>query len=264
MSPRRVLAVFKRHAYEMAHSPPGLFDMLFWPVLDLIIWGTLTLFIERTDVSLPVPIGFLLGGVLLWDLVFRSNLGIGVAFLEDTSWSHNILNLLVSPLRAGEYLAGATLWALVKVGVGWGVMAALASVLFAFTPFELGWPLLAFALALMLFGVAMALVVLGLILRFGQGADILAWGLAVLLMPLSAIFYPVSALPGWGQAIASALPTAYVFEAMRTVLAGDAVPWGHLWAAFALDGLYLAGAFAFARAMFGALRRRGYVTRYMT
>jgi ABC-2 type transport system permease protein len=262
--PRRAFAVTKRHAYELRHSPPGLFDMLFWPVIDLIIWGTLTVFIERQGATLPLPIGFLLGGVLLWDFVFRSNLGIGIAFLDDTSWTHNVLNLLVSPLRAGEYLAGIAAWSLFKVLCGWVIMATIAVLLFAFGVFALGPALALFALALMLFGVALGLVVIGVVLRFGPGADIMVWGLAVLLMPLSAVFYPVSALPGWGQAIAAVLPTAHVFEAMREVLAGRALPADRLVKAFALDAVYLLGGLAFARAMFSTLRRRGFVTRYMT
>lgn len=264
VSPRRVWAVLKRHGYELRHSPPMLFDMFFWPVIDLVIWGMVTTFIQRADADLPLPIGFLLGGVLLWDLVFRSNLGVGITFLDDTSWSHNVVNLLASPLRPVEYLAGIVGWAFVKLLSGWTVMVILSGILFAFTPFAMGPVLALFALALMLFGVAMAMVVVGVILRLGQGADILAWGLAVLLMPLSAIFYPVDALPGWAQALANGIPAAHVFEAMRTVLAGGAVPWERLWAAFALDAVYLTGGLAFAAAMFGTLRRRGFVTRYMT
>jgi len=264
ISPVRVFAVFKRHYYALSHSLPGYFDMLFWPVIDLFIWGTLTAFLLRSGVELPIPIGFLLGGVLLWDFIFRSNLGIGTAFLDDTSWTHNILNLLVSPLRPVEYLIGVTLWAMAKVLTGWVVMATLAWLLFAFGVFDFGPAIVLFALALMLFGVVLGLFVMGVILRFGPGADILAWGLAVLLMPMSAVFYPVSILPGWAQVIANSLPTAHVFEAMRAVLAGDALPMDRLAAAFALDAVYLAGALAFCRSMFATLRRRGYVTRYMT
>ena len=86
---------------------------------------------------------------------------------------------------------------------------------------------------------------------------------AVMVMPVSAVYYPVAVLPGWAQAVALSLPTGHVFETMRTVLAGNAIPWGHVEAAFALDALYLVLSFWFARTMFATLRRRGYVTRYM-
>jgi ABC-2 type transport system permease protein len=244
-SRRRMWALYKRHAYELRHSIPGLVDMLFWPAMDLLLWGLLTRYMVLSQVHIPQAFGFLIGGVLLWDFVFRSNLGIGITFLDDTSWTQNILNLMVSPLRPSEYIAAAAAWSMTKVLVGWSLMVF-------------------FALALMTFGTAVGMIVLGIILRFGPGADILAWGLAVILMPISAVFYPVSALPGWAQALASALPTSHIFEAMRTVIAGRPVPWNALYAAFALDALYLTLGLMFANAMFGLLKKRGYITRYMT
>jgi ABC-2 type transport system permease protein len=263
MSVRRIWAVYKRHAYSLKHSAPGFVDMLFWPAMDLLLWGLLTLFIQRQQIHLPLAAGFLIGGVLLWDIVFRANLGIGVTFLDDTSWTHNVLNLLVSPLRPSEYVAGAVAWSLSKVLAGWAVMLTMAWALFHFSALDMGPAVAVFVFALMLFGTAIGMIVLGIILRFGPGADILAWGLAVLLMPLSAVFYPVSVLPGWAQAITHAIPTSYVFEGMRTVLAGKPAPWGNLMIALALDVVYLIAGMAFARRMFGVLRKRGYVTRYM-
>lgn len=263
-SARRIWSLYKRHAYELRHSPPGLVDMLFWPAMDLLLWGMLTTYFLQAQVDVPQAFGFLIGGVLLWDLVFRSNLGIGVTFLDDTSWTHNILNLMVSPLRPIEYIIGAVAWSLTKVLTGWAIMLTIAWALFDFGAISMGPSLAAFMVALMIFGVAVGMIVLGIILRFGPGADILAWGLAVLLMPISAVFYPVSALPGWAQPVANALPTAHVFEAMRTVIAGGSPPWDRLVFALGLDVVYLAAGMAFAKRMFDVLRKRGYVTRYMT
>ena len=263
-SRRRMWALYKRHAYELRHSIPGLVDMLFWPAMDLVLWGLLTRYMIQSQVKLPQAFGFLIGGVLLWDFVFRSNLGIGITFLDDTSWTQNILNLMVSPLRPGEYIAAAAAWSMTKVLVGWSLMVLFAWGVFHFAAFHMGFALVLFALALMCFGTAIGMIVLGIILRFGPGADILAWGLAVILMPISAVFYPVSALPRWAQVLASALPTSHIFEAMRTVIAGKAVPWNGLYAAFALDALYLTIGLLFARSMFNLLKQRGYITRYMT
>ena len=260
---RRIWAVYKRHAYSLRHSVPGFIDMMFWPAMDLLLWGLLTLFIRRQQIHLPVAIYSLIGGVLLWDIVFRSNLGIGITFLDDTSWTHNVLNFLVSPLRPSEYVAAAVMWSITKVLLGWALMLTMSWALFHFFAFTMGPVLVVFMGALMLFGTAVGMIVLGIILRFGPGADILAWGIAVILMPLSSVFYPVSILPGWAQVIAHSLPTSYVFEGMRSVLAGHPAPWGKLGIALVLDAVYLVGGMAFARSMFGVLRRRGYVTRYM-
>lgn len=263
MKTRRIKGVFRRHFYVFLHSPPAWFDLLFWPIMDLFLWGLLTSFIIREGVNVPIPVGFLLGGVLLWDLMFRSNIGVATSFLDDTSWTHNILNLLVSPLRSSEYIGGLVAFSFSKVLAGWVVMLVLAWAIFAFAFLEVGVVIAMFAICLMLFGVALSMVVVGLALRFGPGADILAWGLVVFMLPLSAVYYPVEVLPGWLQKVALGLPGAHVFESMRTVLAGGAAPWGRLGIALSLDVVYLAAAFAFAGAMFGTMRRKGYVTRYM-
>jgi ABC-2 type transport system permease protein len=263
MSRGRVLAVYRRFFYSSIHSPPLLFDILLWPLLDLLIWGLLTRFIEKSGTQLPLPVGFLLGGVLIWDLLFRANQGISLAFLDDSAWSRNALNVFASPLRPLEYLAGATLWMLAKVAVGWSVMAIGAYLLFSFGILEIGWALIPFILAAMLFGIVMSLMVVGLILRFGNTAEIFAWGVAEIVSPLCAVYYPLSVLPGWAQSLAWWLPPSHVFEGMRAVLAGKPLPVASLAIALALDAVYLVGAFLFANAMLRQLRRRGLVTRYM-
>jgi ABC-2 type transport system permease protein len=262
MSAGRIIAVLKRHFFVFRRNPAGMLDLVLWPSVDVLIWGMLMVFIQ-SNARLPVPVGFLLGGVLMWTLMFRSNLETTISFLDDTSWTRNIINLLVSPMSPSEYLAGSALWALVKIGAGSTVMGLLTWVIFRFAVIDIGPVLGIFVFTLMLFGLAMSLVVMGIVLRFGHGADILAWGLAGMFTPLSAVWYPVSVMPGWAQSIALALPPAHVFESMRTVLAGGSVPWDRLALALTLDAGYLLLAFAFVRAMFGVFRSRGFVTRYM-
>jgi ABC-2 type transport system permease protein len=237
-------------------------DWLFWPIVDVFVYGFLTAFLQPDKAGVIGPFGFLLGGVLVWDLLFRSKNGIALTFLEET-WGRNVINVLVSPIEPTEYLTGAVLFGTVRLGIGWLITSVLAVVIFGFNIFGLGLALPLIAAALVLFGLAMSMIVLGCVLRFGTGAEILAWAIAFMVMPVSAVYYPVAVLPGWAQAVALSLPTAHVFETMRTVLAGNALPWVHIEAAFALDALYLVLSFWFARAMFATLRRRGYVTRYM-
>jgi ABC-2 type transport system permease protein len=263
MSATRIRGVFKRQLYWERHSPPILFDMFLWPILDLFLWGLLTTFLQREPGAIPAPFGFLLGGVLLWDLMFRSNLGVAMAFLEDAAWSRNLINMLVAPVRPGEFLLGILAWTLAKLAIGWTLMATVAWFAFSFGVLRMGVGLVVFAAALVLFGVALAMLVLALLFRFGQGVEVLAWGFAAMLSPLAAVYYPVSVLPDWARAVAGALPPSHVFESMRTVLAGGAVPWGQLVVALGLDVLYLAGAFALATRMFQSFRVRGAVTRYM-
>jgi ABC-2 type transport system permease protein len=259
---RRVLALVRRHFYVTSRSFPRLIDWLFWPAVDLLLWGFLTSYFRQSGAEVPTGVGFLLGGFLLWDILFRSQNGIALAYLEET-WSRSVVNVLASPLTPAEYVSGAILWGVARVALGWTLIATLSWLAFSFAPGTYGVAVVPFAGALLLFGVTLSVVVLGLVLRFGNGASILAWAVTAVIMPFSAVFYPLSVLPGWAQAVAGFLPSAQVFESMRTVLAGGAIPWGRLSIAFALDGLYMAAAFWFARAMFATLRRRGYVTRFM-
>ena len=112
-----------------------------------------------------------------------------------------------SPVTATEYLAGATLWGLTTVGLGWILMVVSAWALFSFGVTALGLPLVAFLLALVVFGLALALFVVGLLLRFGEEAEIMAWALAFIVLPFSAVYYPLTVLPGWARTIAGGLPT---------------------------------------------------------
>jgi ABC-2 type transport system permease protein len=264
MSPsaNRIDAVIRRHFYVTIHSPTRLIELGFWPVIDLVLWGMITTFLAGSATELPVPVSFFLGGVILWDLVFRSKNAVALCLLEEVH-SQNLISMFASPITATEYLVGAVAWGLSKVAWTWTVMTVLAWALFHFGVLQMGPELAIFAAVLIVYGISLALVVIGCVLRFGYAADELTWALAGLVVPFSAVFYPVSALPEWARAVAMLVPPAHVFEAMRASLAGSSSAWGSVAFAAALDVVYLGVGFAFARAMFRQLLRRGSITRYM-
>jgi ABC-2 type transport system permease protein len=258
----RVVAVVRRHFYVTIHSPARVIELGFWPVVDLVLWGMITTFLLRAGAELPVPVSFFLGAVIMWDLVFRSKNAVALCLLEEAH-SRNLISMFASPITPTEYLTGAVAWGLAKVAWTWGVMALLAWGLFHFGVISVGAQLASFAAILVVFGIALALVVIGIVLRFGYAADELTWALAGVVLPFSAVFYPVAALPAWARAIASVLPPAHVFEALRAALAGREAAWGSVPFAALLSLAYLGGAFLFARSMFRWLLRRGAITRYM-
>lgn len=262
MKLHRILAVVRRHWYPMVRSAPRVVENFFWPIVDIMLWGSLTLYLQRQDAELPLPIGFLLGGLLLWDLVFRAKNAVALTFIDE-AYHRNVVSVLASPISPTEYLTGAVLWAFAKAGASWLLLTGLAAALFSFNVLEFGPEVGAYLGLLLVFGIALSLIVLGLVFRFGHAADELPWALAAVFIPFCAVFYPVAALPGWARDVAAVIPAAHVFEAMRAALAVRPQGWGSLWAAAGLDLAWLAGGFVFARAMFGLFRRRGYVTRYM-
>jgi ABC-2 type transport system permease protein len=258
----RVAAVVRRHSYGMRNSPTRLLVFAFWPLLDLLLWGLITTFLQGTGTELPIAASFFLGAILLWNLVFHTKNSVALCLLEE-NYSRNVISVMASPVTAGEYVAAAVAFGLGKALATFAATALLAWALFAFGVLDIGPMLAVYAAVLVVFGVALALVVMGCVLRLGFAADELTWVLAALLMPFAAVFYPVASLPGWAQAIATFVPPAHVFELMRAALADQNPAWGSLWAAIALDAVYLAAGFAFVRSMFVAFLRRGLVTRYM-
>src|SRR5205085_11339295 len=182
------------------------FDVVVWPVVDAVLFGSLGVYFSRTSGTGKTGVGFLLAGILLFHVVFQAEISLATGFMEET-WSRNLLNLMVTPLREVEYAAGVVLFGIAKLALGVSVVGLTALALFAFNITDVGFALVPIVAILLLVGWAVGLLVIGLILRVGQGAEILAWGLLALVMPLSGVFYPVSALPGSLQPLSRALPT---------------------------------------------------------
>lgn len=262
MSTSRVLAVARRHAYVLQRAPQRWFDVVVWPVVDAVMFGAIGVYFAQESGSGSTGVGFLLAGILLFHVVFQAEISLATGFMEET-WSRNLLNLLVTPLREVEYVAGVMLFGCLKLLLGVTTVGIVAFALFSFNVTDLGLALVPIVAILLVVGWSVGLVVIGLILRVGQGAEILAWGLLAMLMPLSGVFYPVDALPGILEPIAAVLPTTNVFEAARVVLDGGAIPWGDL-AAAAVGAVVLTVAAAiFLVRMLGTFRARGYISRHM-
>src|SRR5207244_7243919 len=224
---RRIRAVARRHAYVLQRSPQRWFDVVVWPVVDALLFGAIGVYFARQSGVGAKGAGFLLAGILLFHVVFQAEISLATGFMEET-WSRNLLNLLVTPLRETEYMAGVVLFGLAKLAAGVTVVALVAFGLFAFNVTSLGFALVPLVAILLLVGWSVGLVVVGLILRVGQGAEILAWGLLAMLMPLSGIFYPVSALPGILHRIAPSLRLPHFSAPARPALAGTPLPWHDL------------------------------------
>jgi ABC-2 type transport system permease protein len=257
----RVKAIARRHAYVLQRKPQRWFDVVFWPIVDAVLFGSLGVYFARSAGQGSRGVGLLLSGILLFHVVFQAEISVATGFMEET-WSRNILNLLVTPLTEVEYIAGTALFGLAKLVMGVGVVAVVAFALFAFNITTMGLSLIPIIAILLVVGWSVGLVVVGLILRFGQGAEILAWGLLAMVLPLSGAFYPVDVMPAGLQYAARALPTTHVFAAARAVISERPLPWGELgWGA--LGAAVAAGlSVLYVTRMLALFRKRGYVTRH--
>jgi len=229
-----------------------------------VLFGSLgVFFVRQGGPGSPAQAGvaYLLSGIVLWHVVYQAQIAVSTGFMEET-WSRNLLSLMVTPLRELELAAGIALFGLAKLVMGVGVVALAAFGLYAFDVTNLGLALLPVMAILMLNGWAIALFVVGLMLRFGNGAEALAWGIMFVIMPLGGVFYPVEALPAVVRPISALLPTTHAFAAGRDLIDGGPIPWGELALAAIGTVALVAVALAFVAWMLRLFRRRGYITRY--
>jgi ABC-2 type transport system permease protein len=246
--------------YLYRRSLPRLMEVFYWPLLDLLVWGFITVYLTQFRKNLPGFVTFFLGALILWDILFRSQQGISVSFLEDV-WARNLLNLFASPLSSSEYILSLMLVSVVKLIVVSAIMAFLAWVFYSFNIFLIGISLIPFVLNLIIMGWAIGIITTALILRFGQEAEVLAWALGFMFMPVSAVFYPVSILPGFLKTIAHYIPASYVFEGMRGVIARGGFPLSQLAWASGLNIIYMFISFLFFKWNFSVVKRKGLLVR---
>jgi len=264
MSFHVIQALVLRYLFLYTRSPMRLVELIFWPVVELVIWGYLTVFIqENTTGDFPRIIVFLLGAMILWDVVFRAQQGVAISFLEDV-WTRNLLNVFVAPVRTIEYLAATFCVGFLRILVTITVLGIVAAGMYAFNVFTLGWALLPFFLNLMVSGWALGMISTALILRWGQAAESLAWAIPFFFQPAVAVFYRVEDMPAWSQPIAWCFPPTYIFEGMRDVMKSGTMNWNYLWISGVLNILYLALAGWLFVWILNLTRKRGLLTKFAT
>ncbi len=237
---RPIAGILLRQFFLYRRSVPRWMEIFYWPLLDLLVWGFLTLYLRQGVLPGAGTAQALLGGLLLWDMLYRSQQGISVVFLEEI-WSRNLYNMMVAPVTPYHIIAGAMVTGLLKITLSSGTAILLAYLLFSYSLFNIGVALVPFIFCLVVMGWALGIMTTALILRFGQEAEVLAWGVIFLFQPVSAVFNPVSVLPEGFRQIAFFVPASHVFEGMRQVLAGQGFPWKELLLALLEDGFYVAG-----------------------
>ena len=253
---QRVSAIVLRHWYLLRSSWPRLLELIYWPAVQVIMWGFLQLSMARMPGTLAATATTFLAAVMLWDVLFRGQLGFSMSFLEEM-WARNLANLMISPLRPVEFVVGLIVMSMVRLAIGLVPVSILAIVFFGFNLWGLGLALVAFFANLLFTSWAVGLLCSGLVLRHGLGAEGLTWSLMFLFLPLTCVYYPVSTLPAWLQPVAWALPPTAVFEGMRAlvidhVFRADLMLW-----ALALNVVGLTVATVAFLSLLGAARRAG-------
>lgn len=235
---RRIYGLVLRYWYVIRSSLPRTAELIYWPMVQMLMWGFLQKHLAETTSLAGQAAGLLIGGVLLWDMLVRSQLGFSVAFLEEI-WSRNLGHLMMSPLRPFEMIAALMIVSLVKLSVAMVPVTLLAHAFFGFNIVSLGLAFPVFFLNLILTSWTLGLISTGVVIRWGLGAESFAWLAVFVLLPVSCVYYPLSTLPTWLQPLSLMLPPTYVFEGLRSLIKTGTWDGGDMLRALGLNLVYL-------------------------
>lgn len=257
----RTAAIVLRQFYLMQGSPVRTIPLFAWVAIDIVLWGFITKYLNAVTASRFNFVPSLLGAVLLWDFFARVMQGVTTAFFEDV-WSRNFLNIFATPLSISEYVAGLVISSIATSSAGLAAMLILSTGVFGLSFFIYGAMFLPFLLVLFLFGIALGIFAIAVVLRLGPASEWLIWPIPAILSPFAAVFYPLSTLPPWMQYISHLLPPSYVFEGMRAVVSGARISTGLLFAGGGMAAIYILLAFAFFTRVYRHAVRTGLIARY--
>ena len=252
----RIYALFLRHFYLIKSSFPRILDLIYWPTIQIILWGFISKFFTMHSEFYNHTTGIILSAAILYDFLFRSSISFNMLFLEEI-WSRNFTNLFIAPLKISEIITGLTLTALVRTLIGIIPAVLLATPFFGVSLLNLGPSLILLFLSLYFFGMTLGLLVVSGLLKYGPAFENVAWSSLFLLAPLGCIYYPLSILPDWLQIIAKILPLVYIFEEVRSILLNNVVNYSNIMIALTLNLIYFTSAVIVFYASFNAARNRG-------
>jgi ABC-2 type transport system permease protein len=256
----RVFAVVLRQYYLIRGSPSRILPLFMWVMIDMILWGFITRYLNVFTNSGYNFVPALLGAVLLWDFLTRVMHGLTMAFFEDV-WTRNFLNVFATPITISEYVAGLVLSSIITSTLGLVVMVLIA-LGFGLSFFIYGLMFIPFLLVLFLCGIALGMVGISVVLRLGPAAEWFIWPVPAMVSPFVGVFYPLSTLPVWMRAISYALPPSYVFESMRAIVQGGRPSLSGLALSAVLALFYILVAAWFFRRTYRYAVRGGLIARY--
>ena len=239
MNWNKVYGLSLRHFYLIKSSFPRILDLIYWPSIQIFLWGFISKFFTLSSSYYNNTVGVILSAAILYDFLFRSSISYNMMFLEEI-WSRNFTNLFISPIKIKEIIAALTLTAIVRTLIGMVPAALLAIPLFGVSIFKIGLPLISLLLSLYIFGITLGLFVSAGLIRFGPSFENIAWSSLFLLAPLGCIYYPIDILPNFFQIVAKGLPLVYIFDETRNILLNGFVNYENLRQAYYLNLIYLA------------------------
>ena len=238
MNFNKIFALSLRHIYLIKGSFPRILDLIYWPTIQIILWGFISKFFSIYSDYYNNTLGIILTCAILYDILFRSSISFNMLFLEEI-WSRNFTNLFIAPLKLKEIIISLIFTALIRTLIGLVPAIILTSPLFGVSILKLGFPLFILFLSLYIFGITLGLFVSSGLMRYGPSFENIAWSSLFLLAPLGCIYYPIEILPEFFQVIAKGLPLVYIFDETRNILINGLVDYENIKQAYLLNLVYL-------------------------
>ena len=237
MNWNKIYALSLRHIYLIKGSFPRILDLIYWPTIQIFLWGFISKFFTLNSTYYENTVGIILSAAILYDFLFRSSISYNMMFLEEI-WSRNFTNLFIAPIKISEIIAALTFTAIFRTLIGLIPASLLAIPLFGVSILKIGTPLIFLLISLYIFGVTLGLLVTSGLLRFGPSFENIAWASLFFLAPLGCIYYPIEVLPAWLQSIAKLLPLVHLFEEMRSILINNIVNYYAVLKACIISSIY--------------------------
>ena len=170
MNINRMYCLFLRHFFLIKSSFPRILDLIYWPSIQIILWGFISKFFSIYSDYYNNTVGIILTCAILYDFLFRTSIGFNMLFLEEI-WSRNFTNLFIAPMKISEIIVSLVFTALIRALIGLIPAILLTSPLFGISLLKLGLPLAFLFLSLYLFGITLGLFVSAGLLRFGPSFE---------------------------------------------------------------------------------------------
>jgi ABC-2 type transport system permease protein len=230
--------------------------------VELFLWGFITLWVQTLgpDDAQSNFMLLILSAFIFWSMFWLSQRAFSLSFLEDV-WSRNIINLFASPLKVREMVLGFILVGVTEALLAFFYIVPIAFLVYSLRIWDMGLYIVPFFMNILIFGWGLGVLTIGLVVRFGPSADILAFFIPFLLLPFSAVYYPISIFPSVLQEITFILPTRHMFEGMRIAITQGVISHESLLWATVLNMVYLVLGYLFLHRMIKLARAKGYLSR---
>ena len=256
MNWNKIYALSLRHIYLIKGSFPRILDLIYWPTIQIFLWGFISKFFTLNSTYYNSTIGIILSAAILYDFLFRSSISYNMMFLEEI-WSRNFTNLFIAPIKLSEIIAALTFTAILRTLIGLIPASLIAIPLFGVSIFKIGIPLVFLLITLYIFGITLGLLVTSGLIRYGPSFENIAWASLFFLAPLGCIYYPIDILPSWLQVVANLLPLVHIFEEMRSILIDNIINYYDVLKAFLISLVYFAIGIIVFYYSYGGAKKRG-------